>query len=158
MNARRSFVRLVFAFALVTCVTSVTATTEAPLAIVHVQAQSEPGIADPVWIDVAFLTLETPDARRSTMGVVGVHLESGETLVYRAVAATATFDGESLAGAVIELERVNGGPDGGEAATLTVRPHPEEADCLIYDIVGPNVHLDGEAMGRFTAHLVGPRR
>ena len=157
MDARRSFVRIALASALVTGVTSASATMEAPLAIVLVQAQSEPGTTDPVWIDVGFLTLTTADERRAAMGAVRVHLESGETIVYQAVSATATFNGQLLAEAVIELARVNGGPEGDEMATLVVRPDPDEAECLIYDFVGPNVNLHGEAMGRFAVHFVAQR-
>jgi len=157
MNARRSFVRVALATALVAGVTSASATMEAPLAIVLVQAQSEPGTSDSVWIDLAFPITGTPDQRRSTMGVVGVHLASGETIVYRAVDGTATFDGQTLAGVMVELERVDDGPLSGETATLVVRPDPDAAECLIYDFVGPNVHLSGEAMGRFTVRLIAPR-
>ena len=63
-----------------------------------------------------------------------------------------------LAGAMVELERVDDGPLSGETATLVVRPDPDAAECLIYDFVGPNVHLSGEAMGRFAVHLIAPRR
>lgn len=157
MDTRRSLAGVTFVTALLT-VASASATMEAPLAIVLVQAQSEPGTSDPIRIDVGFLTLETPDARRSTMGSVGVHLESGEMMVYRAVDGTATFDGQTLAAVMIELERVDAGPLGGETATLVVRPDPDEAECLIYDFVGPNVHLNGEAMGRFAVHFVAQHR
>ena len=157
MDARRSIVRVAFVTALVTCVASASVTTEAPLAIVLVQAQSEPGTGDPVWIDVAIRMTGTPDQGRSAMGVVGVHLASGETNVYRAVDGTATFDGQMLAGAMVELERVDDGPLSGETATLVVRPDPDAAECLIYDFVGPNVHLSGEAMGRFTVRFIAPR-
>ena len=154
MDARRSFVRVAFATALVTCFASASATMEAPLAIVLVQAQSEPGTSDPVWIDVAFRITGTPDQRHSAMGVVGVQLASGDTIVYRGVDGTATFDGQTLAGAMVELERVDHGPLRGETATLVVRPDPDAAECLIYDFVGPNVHLSGEAMGRFAVHFI----
>ena len=157
MDARRSFVRIAFASTLVVGLASASATMEAPLAIVLVQAQSEPGTTDPVWIDVGFLTMAAPDQRRSSMGVVGVHGENGETIVYRAVSAAATFNGQLLASAVVELARVNGGSGGGETAVLVVRPDPDEAECLIYDIVGPNVNLHGEAMGRFAVHFVAQR-
>ena len=83
MDARQSIVRVAFVTALVTCVASASVTTEAPLAIVLVQAQSEPGTSDPVWIDVAFRLTGNPDQLRSTMGVMGVHLARGETIVYR---------------------------------------------------------------------------
>ena len=157
MDARRSIVRVAFVTALVTCVASASVTTEAPLAIVLVQAQSEPGTSDPVWIDVAVRMTGAPDQGRSAMGVVGVHLASGETNVYRAVDGTATFDGQTLAGAMVELERVDDGPLSSETATLVVRPDPDAAECLIYDFVGPNVHLSGEAMGRFAVHFIAPR-
>ena len=153
MDARRSFVRVAFATSLVTCFASASATMEAPLAIVLVQAQSEPGTSDPVWIDVGLRITGTPDERRSTAGVVGVRLASGETMVYRAIEGTATFDGQTLAGVIIELERVDGGPLRGDSATLVVRPDPDVAECLIYDFVGPNVNLSGEAMGRFRVHF-----
>ena len=87
----------------------------------------------------------------ATAGVVGVHLASGETMVYRAIEGTARFDGQTLAGVMIELERVDGPVR--ESATLVVRPDPDVAECLIYDFVGPNVHLNGEAMGRFCVHF-----
>jgi len=157
MDARRSIVRVAFVTALVTYVASASVTTEAPLAIVFVQAQSEPGTSDPVWIDVAIRMTGTPDQGRSAMGVLGVHLASGATNVYRAVDGTATFDGQTLAGAMVELERVDDGPLSSETATLVVRPDPDAAECLIYDFVGPNVHLSGEAMGRFTVRLIAPR-
>ena len=157
MKPRRSFVRIAFASALVAGFTSASATMEAPMAIVLVQAQSEPGTTDPISIDVGFLAMASADHRRSAMGVVRVHTENGETMVYRAVAATATFDGRLLAGAVIELARVNGGRGNGETATLVIRPDPDEAECLIYDFVGPNVNLHGEAMGRFRVHFVAQR-
>ena len=157
MNARRSFVRVALATALVTGVASASATMEAPLAIVLVQAQSEPGTSSPVWIDIGLLALNTADQRRAAVGVVGVHLEGGETTVYRPVRGTATFDGQTLAAVVIELVGVNGDPVRGETATLVVRPDPDVAECLIYDFVGPNVHLNGEAMGRFSVHFAAQR-
>jgi hypothetical protein len=157
MDPRRSLVRVAIVTALVTWFASASATMEAPLAIVLVQAQSEPGTSDSVWIDVAFPVTGSPDQRRSAMGVVGMHLASGETIVYRAVDGIATFDGQMLAGAIVELERVDDGPLSGDTATLVVRPDPDTADCLIYDIVGPNVHLSGEAIGRFAVHLIAPR-
>src|SRR5262245_55901479 len=156
MDARRSLVAVTFVTALVT-VASASATMQVPLAIVLVQAQSEPGTSDPLRIDVGFFTMETPDARRSAMGAVRVHLDSGETMIYRPVDGTATFDGQTLAGVVIELERVEAGPLSAETATLVVRPDPDVAECLIYDFVGPNVHLNGEAMGRFSVHFAAQR-
>ena len=89
--------------------------------------------------------------------MVGVHLEGGETTVYRPVHGTATFEGQTLAAVVIELVGVNGDPIRGETATLVVRPDPDVAECLIYDFVGPNVHLNGEAMGRFSVHFAAQR-
>lgn len=156
MDARRSLVAVTFVTALV-AVASASATMQTPLAIVLVHAQSEPGTSDPIQIDVAFFTQDTPVARRSTMGAVRVHLEGAQALVFRAVNGTATFDGQTLAGVVIELERVDAGPHRSETATLVVRPDPDVAECLIYDFVGPNVHLNGEAMGRFRVHFATQR-
>lgn len=156
MNSRRSLAAVTFITALLT-VGSASATMQAPLAIVLVQAESEAGTSDPIRIDVGLLALEAPDARRSTMGAVRVHLESGEVMVYRAVDGTTTFDGQTLAAVTLVLERVDAGPLGSETATLVLRPDPDEAECLIYDFVGPNVNLHGEAMGRFSVHFATQR-
>jgi hypothetical protein len=128
---------------------------DTPLAIVFVQAQSVPGGNDSIWIDLTAPVLSAPDGRRAAMGAVRVHLAGGDVLVYRPLSADAAFDGESLVGVMVELERVNDdGAANGETAILFVRPDPDVAECLIYDLLGADVRLTGEAMGRFSWHFI----
>ena len=105
----------------------------------HVNVGTFQGEATPIWFHANFGLFADGDAT----GIVQIRLESGEMFLFRASRGRALFDGDALAEVMLVLEPI--GAAGGLApAVLVMRPDSARADCLIYDIVGPNVHIRGE--------------
>jgi hypothetical protein len=76
-------------------------------------------------------------------GTLQVRVVGGESFLYRAVQGQATVEDETVVEVILTLERV--GEDGtpsGETDVAIVRPSSTIQDCLIYDIVGPAIHLE----------------
>ena len=76
-------------------------------------------------------------------GTLQVRVVGGESFLYRVVQGQATVEDETVVEVILTLERV--GEDGtpsGETDVAIVRPSSTIQDCLIYDIVGPAIHLE----------------
>ena len=111
----------------------------------HVNVGTYQGQPADIWFHANFGIFEDGAAS----GIVQLRLDSGEMFIFRVIQGTALFDSEELREVMLVLQRV--GPDGGvpsAPAILILRPDSAAADCLIYDIVGPNVHLSGEIEAR----------
>jgi hypothetical protein len=78
-------------------------------------------------------------------GVAQIRVVDGESFLYRIVAGEAIVESGTVLQLILILERV--GEDGlpfVETDLAVVRPSSTISDCLIYDFVGPNVHLEVE--------------
>ena len=76
-------------------------------------------------------------------GTLQVRVVGGESFLYRVVQGQATVEDETVVEVILTLERV--GEDGtpsGETDVAIVRPSSTIQDCLIYDFVGPAIHLE----------------
>lgn len=107
----------------------------------HVNVGTFQGAAADIWFHANFGIFEDGDAS----GIVQLRLASGETFIFRAIQGRALFDRDDLTEVMLVLQPV--GPAGGlpgSPALLLIRPDSTPDDCLIYDFVGPNVHLTGE--------------
>jgi hypothetical protein len=84
-------------------------------------------------------------------GIIQARVIGGESFLYRAVEGEATIEQGTVVELTLTLERV--GEDGtptGETDQVIVRHSPTREDCLIYDLVGPNIHLEAEGILDFT--------
>ncbi len=84
-------------------------------------------------------------------GIIEARVIGGESFLYRAVEGEAIIDQGTVVELMLTLERV--GEDGvptGETDEVIVRHSPTREDCLIYDLVGPNIHLEAEGILDFT--------
>jgi hypothetical protein len=69
----------------------------------------------------------------------------GEKFFYRVISAEAIIAGDEVIGLDVTLARVGDrGDETGELDELTIRRSSTADDCLIYDFVGPNVHVETE--------------
>jgi hypothetical protein len=78
-------------------------------------------------------------------GILQIRVVGGESFLYRVVGGEAIVESGTVLELILILERV--GEDGsptGETDLAIVRPSSTVSDCLIYDFVGPNVHLEAE--------------
>lgn len=106
----------------------------------HVIVGTIGGQETPIWIHAQALLFSDGAAH----GILQLRLPGGAAFMYRATAGWTD-------GTVLYLMLVRVGQDGqpsGEMDLATVRPSSTAEDCLIYDFVGPNVHL--EAPGSIT--------
>lgn len=106
----------------------------------HVNVGTIGGQETPLWIHAQALLLTDGAAH----GTIQLRIPGGAAFLYRVTA------GETD-GTVLYLVLARVGQDGqpsGEMDLATVRPSSTVQDCLIYDFVGPNVHL--EAPGSIT--------
>jgi hypothetical protein len=77
------------------------------------------------------------------VGTVQVRTFDGPTFVYRAIGGSAIVDGDSVTGLTLIVERVGNGQDArDETDIITIRQSTTVEDCLIYDILGPDVHFE----------------
>ena len=84
-------------------------------------------------------------------GIIEARVIGGESFLYRAVEGEAIIERGTVIELTFTLERV--GEDGtptGETDQLIVRHSSTREDCLIYDLVGPNIHLEAEGILDFT--------
>ena len=84
-------------------------------------------------------------------GIIEARVIGGESFLYRAVEGEAIIEQGTVVELTLTLERV--GEDGvptGETDQVIVRHSPTREDCLIYDLVGPNIHLEAEGILDFT--------
>lgn len=84
-------------------------------------------------------------------GTIQARVIGGESFLYRAVEGEAIIEQGTVVELTLTLERV--GEDGtptGETDRVIVRHSPTIEDCLIYDLVGPNIHLEAEGILDFT--------
>ena len=84
-------------------------------------------------------------------GIIQARVIGGESFLYRAVEGEAIIEQGTVVELTLTLERV--GEDGtptGETDQVIVRHSPTIEDCLIYDFVGPNIHLEAEGILDFT--------
>ena len=76
-------------------------------------------------------------------GTLQVRVVGGESFLYRVVQGEATVVDETVVEVILTLERV--GEDGtpsGETDVAIVRPSSTIQDRLIYDLLGPTIHLE----------------
>jgi hypothetical protein len=84
-------------------------------------------------------------------GIIEARVIGGESFLYRAVEGEAIIERGTVVELTLTLERV--GEDGtptGETDQVIVRHSPTREDCLIYDLVGPNIHVEPEGILDFT--------
>ncbi len=84
-------------------------------------------------------------------GIIEARVIGGESFLYRALQGEAIIEQGTVVELTLTLERV--GEDGvptGETDQVIVRHSPTREDCLIYDLVGPNIHLEAEGILDFT--------
>ena len=90
------------------------------------------------------------------VGIVHVRVRGGEIFRYRVTQGRAVVQGNTVVEVMLDLERVGkGGTPTGETDLAIVRPSSAAADCLIYDFVGPAIHLEVE--GSLTLRHLGRR-
>jgi hypothetical protein len=86
-------------------------------------------------------------------GIIEARVIGGESFLYRVVEGEAVVEQGTVVELTLTLERV--GEDGaptGETDQVIVRPSSTRQDCLIYDIVGANLHVETEGILDF-AHI-----
>ena len=84
-------------------------------------------------------------------GIIEARVIGGESFLYRAVEGEAIIEQGIVVELTLTLERV--GEDGtptGETDQVIVRRSPTREDCLIYDLVGANIHVEPEGILDFT--------
>ena len=101
----------------------------------HVNVGIVGGVEMPIWLH-ANVGIDATDG--SASGVIHLRLETGEHLVYQALAADLPGDGSVR----LTVRRLRGDGQSDELDVVLIRPDTAIADCLIYDIVGPNVTVD----------------
>lgn len=87
-------------------------------------------------------------------GAMQFAVSDGEKFFYRVVSATAEIGDDEVIGLRLVVERVGDGQETGEPGVITVRRSTAVEDCLIYDIVGPNIQVEAEG----TIELRDPAR
>jgi hypothetical protein len=105
----------------------------------HVNVGTYAGQPATFWINGAAGLFADGEAH----GTLLLKVLGGETFHYQVIAGAADVSGDTVLGLTLLLLRV--GPDGsptGELDMVVIRRDPSNADCLIYDFVGPNVHLE----------------
>ena len=101
----------------------------------HVNVGTVGGVEMPVWLH-ANVGIDATDG--SASGVIQLRLESGEHLVYQALAAELPGDGSVR----LTVRRLPGSGQSDELDLVLIRSDTAIGDCLIYDFVGPNVTVD----------------
>jgi hypothetical protein len=84
-------------------------------------------------------------------GIIEARVIGRESFLYRAVEGEAIIEQETVVELSLTLERV--GEDGtptGETDEAIVRPSSTRDECLVYDVVGPNIHVETEGILGFT--------
>ena len=90
-------------------------------------------------------------------GIIQARVIGGESFLYRAVEGEAIIEQGTVVELTLTLERV--GEDGtptGETDQVIVRHCPTIEDCLIYDVVGANMQLEGEGILGLTTRALPP--
>lgn len=78
-------------------------------------------------------------------GIVQLRVFDGESFLYRVTSGRAVLEQGTVVQLVLTLERVGeGGMATRETDLVIVRPSSTAADCLIYDFVGTEIHLEAE--------------
>ena len=101
----------------------------------HVNVGTVDGVEMLVWLH-ANVGIDETDG--SASGVIQLRLETGEHLIYQAVAADGLDDGSFR----LLVRPLRGGGQSDELDLVFIRPDTAIGDCLIYDFVGPNVTVD----------------
>lgn len=101
----------------------------------HVNVGTVGGVEMSIWLQANVGIDETGG---SASGVIQLRLETGEHLIYQAVAADRLDDGSYRL--MVRPLGADGEPD--ELDLVFIRPDTSIGDCLIYDFVGPNVTVD----------------
>ena len=113
----------------------------------HVNVGTIGGEPAEIWFHANVGVFEDGNAS----GIIEARVIGGESFLYRAVEGEAIIDQGTVVELTLTLERV--GEDGtptGETDQVIVRHSPTREDCLIYDLVGPNIHLEAEGILDFT--------
>ena len=103
----------------------------------HVNVGTVEGAETSIWLH-ANVHIDPTDG--TATGPIQIHLETGKHLIYHAVSAR--FVVEQGATRVLLTLRAAATPQSEDRFDLVIiRPDPTISDCLIYDFVGPNVHV-----------------
>jgi len=107
----------------------------------HVNVGTIQGDPVEIWFHAVAGVFDDGDA----VGILQLRLRGGETFVFRVTGGQAVVDVNMVAEVVLVVERVGrGGASVGESDLVIIRPSSTAADCLIYDFVGPEIHLESE--------------
>ena len=107
----------------------------------HVNVGTIGGASRVMWIHSTILL----EADGNATGQVQFSVLDGENYFYRVVGAEAIISGDEVIGLDVTLARVgDSGDDSGELHHLTIRRSSASEDCLIYDVLGPDIHLEAE--------------
>ena len=115
----------------------------------HVNVGAIDGVVTDIWVHAQGGLLGNGKAN----GIVQV-MTTAEDFLYRVTRAIAIVEGDTVIGLDLVAFRVGKKGDAGDETTIIVRRSTTIEDCLIYDIVGPNVHIQFEAEGAI--HLRDP--
>ena len=114
----------------------------------HVNVGTVGGIETFIWLHA---NVGIDEADSSASGVLQLRLETGERLIYQAVAADRLADGSFR----LLVRPLRGGGQSDELDLVFIRPDTAIEDCLIYDILGPDVRV--EAPGTITVKPTNDR-
>jgi len=107
----------------------------------HVNVGTIQGKPVEIWFHAVAGLFDDGDA----VGILQLRLRGGESFVFRVTGGQAVVERNAVAEVVLAVERVGrGGASVGESDLVIIRPSSTAADCLIYDFVGPEIHLESE--------------
>ena len=105
----------------------------------HVNVGTYQGDATDLWFHANVGIFGDGDAT----GIVQVRVASGEMYVFQVVGGRARFGGDAIEEITLVVEQIRPTRAGGPVFII-LRPDSTQGDCLIYDILGPDVHIAGE--------------
>jgi hypothetical protein len=104
----------------------------------HVNVGTVEGAETSIWLH-ANVHIDPTDG--TATGPIQIHLETGEHLIYHAVSARFVVE-QGATRVLLTLRVAAATPQSEDRFDLVIiRPDPTISDCLIYDFVGPNVHV-----------------
>lgn len=107
----------------------------------HVNVGTIGGVQMDIWVHVEAALF----ADGYATGEVQFTVSDRENFFYRVISASTVIVGDNVIGLDLIVERVGDGGEGtGEGDVVTVRRSTAAEDCLIYDVVGANIHVEAE--------------
>lgn len=107
----------------------------------HVNVGTIQGEPAQIWLHADAGVFGDGDAS----GILQLRVSDGESFLYRVTGGRFIVERGAVVELMLDLERVGeGGTPTGASDLVIVRPSSAADDCLIYDVLGANVHVEAE--------------